>query len=155
VVGAALLHHQLPYKADRQQMTPLEMIAEWRKGCSCGPQGHPEDCRECTVELINAMELWLRKPLWERVWLRSRGNEWLRRLQARRAHRHLEPPVDVTRVHEVAFKLAGTKTKITSICSPAEVDGWAFRKALAEHVEQCGMCHTWIEAGMPCGTCFP
>lgn len=37
-------------------MTPLEMIAEWRKGCSCAAPGKPEECQECTVALINALE---------------------------------------------------------------------------------------------------
>jgi hypothetical protein len=51
-------------------MTPLEMIAEWRKGCTCGgpmfdriennPPGttSPAECVECTVGLIEAMESW-------------------------------------------------------------------------------------------------
>jgi len=38
------------------KMTPLEMIAEWRKGCTCADSEHPEQCPECTRELINAME---------------------------------------------------------------------------------------------------
>jgi hypothetical protein len=37
-------------------MTPLEMIAEWRKGCSCAPSGKAEDCCECTRGLIDALE---------------------------------------------------------------------------------------------------
>lgn len=37
-------------------MTPLEMIAEWRKGCSCAPAGKPEECAECTRALIDALE---------------------------------------------------------------------------------------------------
>lgn len=37
-------------------MTPLEMIAEWRKGCSCAPAGKPEQCAECTRGLIDALE---------------------------------------------------------------------------------------------------
>lgn len=48
-------------------MTLLEMIAEWRKGCSCaGPAHdamfHPKnptsatECEPCTVGLIDAME---------------------------------------------------------------------------------------------------
>ena len=38
------------------EMTPLEMIAEWRRGCSCAPKEHPEECHECTRALINALE---------------------------------------------------------------------------------------------------
>ena len=52
-------------------MTPLEMIAEWRKGCTCAgptavthglaPEGTgPEDCPECTVGLIDHLEAALR-----------------------------------------------------------------------------------------------
>lgn len=37
-------------------MTPLEMIAEWRRGCSCSLTGDPYECRECTVGLIEALE---------------------------------------------------------------------------------------------------
>lgn len=47
-------------------MTILEMIAEWRKGCSntmtdddgnaIDQRLHPESCSECTVGLINAIE---------------------------------------------------------------------------------------------------
>jgi len=55
-------------------MTPLEMIAEWRKGCSCGgppfdlgmgnAEGttSPAQCEECTVALIDALESVLREP---------------------------------------------------------------------------------------------
>jgi hypothetical protein len=53
-------------------MAPLDMIAEWRKGCSCGgpafdrmmglPQGRtsPALCQECTIGLIDALERALR-----------------------------------------------------------------------------------------------
>lgn len=37
-------------------MTPLEMITEWRKGCSCAHAGKPEECHECTRALIDALE---------------------------------------------------------------------------------------------------
>jgi hypothetical protein len=37
-------------------MTPIEMIEEWRRGCSCAPNGAPEECHECTVALIDALE---------------------------------------------------------------------------------------------------
>lgn len=52
-------------------MSPLQMIAEWRKGCSVAgpaydamfkkPEGTsaPEACHDCTVGLINAMEKYL------------------------------------------------------------------------------------------------
>jgi hypothetical protein len=40
-------------------MTPLEMIAEWRKGCSCAPAGKPEACQECTRALIDGLEIQL------------------------------------------------------------------------------------------------
>lgn len=57
-------------------MTPLEMIAEWRKGCavvaSCGMRHRPEKCEECTLALINALEARL-KMTW-----RDRLREWLR-----------------------------------------------------------------------------
>lgn len=37
-------------------MTPLELIAEWRKGCSNAPADQPELCPECTRRLIDALE---------------------------------------------------------------------------------------------------
>lgn len=48
-------------------MTPLEMIAQWRKGCSntmefsasgkyLGQCLHPENCPDCTRGLIDAIE---------------------------------------------------------------------------------------------------
>ena len=37
-------------------MTPLEMIKEWKRGCSCAPKETPEDCKDCTVGLISAIE---------------------------------------------------------------------------------------------------
>ena len=42
-------------------MTPLEMIAEWRKGCSCSDIDSPEQCPECTKELIESLEWKLSK----------------------------------------------------------------------------------------------
>lgn len=42
-------------------MTPLEMVAEWRKGCSCASQGKPEECLECTRALIDMLEAKLRE----------------------------------------------------------------------------------------------
>jgi hypothetical protein len=39
-----------------ENMTPLQMIAEWRKGCSCATLGKPEECQECTRGLIDALE---------------------------------------------------------------------------------------------------
>lgn len=36
-------------------MTILEMIKEWRKGCSCGPH-NPANCPDCTMALIDAIE---------------------------------------------------------------------------------------------------
>ncbi len=41
---------------------PLEMIAEWEKGCSNANSTHPEDCPECTKELIEAIKKYY---LWE------------------------------------------------------------------------------------------
>ena len=44
-------------------MIPLEMIAEWRRGCSCaGPRAperettSPVECIECTEALVDAIE---------------------------------------------------------------------------------------------------
>lgn len=37
-------------------MTPIEMISEWRKGCSCASKEHPAECVECTEALINHLE---------------------------------------------------------------------------------------------------
>lgn len=36
-------------------MTIIEMINEWRKGCSCGPH-NPANCPDCTTALVNAIE---------------------------------------------------------------------------------------------------
>lgn len=63
-------------------MRPLEMIAEWRKGCTvAGPlfneiidkdgKTSPADCVECTEGLINALEGRLRED--ERKNARWRG----------------------------------------------------------------------------------
>ena len=41
-------------------MTELEMIAEWRKGCSCASKEHPEECTACTRGLVDALEAKLR-----------------------------------------------------------------------------------------------
>ena len=59
-------------------MTPLEMIAEWRKGCSnagpmhskCFPDGEPIKtgyCVECTEALIDALEAKIREQQVEPV----------------------------------------------------------------------------------------
>jgi hypothetical protein len=37
-------------------MTPLQMIAEWKKGCSNAPKETPEDCPECTRALVACIE---------------------------------------------------------------------------------------------------
>lgn len=37
-------------------MTPLQMIEEWKRGCSDTEHGRPEDCPECTRGLIDALE---------------------------------------------------------------------------------------------------
>lgn len=37
-------------------MTPLEMITEWERGCSCCEGEHPITCSECTLALINALK---------------------------------------------------------------------------------------------------
>lgn len=37
-------------------MTVLQMIAEWRKGCSCAEADRPEECQACTAALIDAIE---------------------------------------------------------------------------------------------------
>jgi len=79
--------------------TPLEMIAIWRQGCSVsaertdpddlkheGPQ--PELCPECTRGLVDGLEVWLRMPLWKRVWLQSRGYVWLRKYVAWKMNQH-------------------------------------------------------------------
>ncbi len=54
--------------------TPIEMIAEWKKGCTCGGpvfdriEGNepgttsPAECAECTAALIDALEHVLREP---------------------------------------------------------------------------------------------
>lgn len=42
-------------------MTPLEMIEEWERGCSCAPHD-PAECKECTRGLIQALKNRLSKP---------------------------------------------------------------------------------------------
>lgn len=37
-------------------MTPLEIIAEWEKGCSCASLGKPEECAECTGAALRAIK---------------------------------------------------------------------------------------------------
>lgn len=44
-------------------MTPLAMIQEWRKGCSCASKDRPEECLECTRALIDHLEPALEKGL--------------------------------------------------------------------------------------------
>jgi hypothetical protein len=43
-------------------VTILEMITEWRKGCSNADSKHPEECLVCTRGLIDAIERQLRAP---------------------------------------------------------------------------------------------
>lgn len=65
-------------------MKPLEMIAEWRKGCSVAgplvePNGSPADCFECTEELVRALERRLSRPSVREALgdaLRSLGLAW-------------------------------------------------------------------------------
>lgn len=38
---------------------PLEMIKEWRKGCSVSDCDRPERCEQCTRALIDCIELYL------------------------------------------------------------------------------------------------
>lgn len=42
-------------------MTPQEMIAEWRRGCSNAPPDRPEVCPICTRALIEALDRALRR----------------------------------------------------------------------------------------------
>jgi len=42
-------------------VTPLEILAEWRKGCSCAPKERPEECPMCTRAAMDAIELRLRQ----------------------------------------------------------------------------------------------
>lgn len=61
-------------------MTPAQMIAEWRKGCSCADDpAHPEECQECTRGLIEAIDHWHAQSLWRKVWLLSRLRHWIMR----------------------------------------------------------------------------
>ena len=39
----------------------LDIIAEWRNGCSCATPGRPEECAECSRNAIEALERWLRE----------------------------------------------------------------------------------------------
>lgn len=60
---------------------PLEMIAEWKKGCSiAGPQSgegdSPANCFECTAALIDALESVLREPSVEMIEDVAGSQEW-------------------------------------------------------------------------------
>lgn len=44
-------------------MTPLEMIAEWRRGCGNTIGAEPEQCEECTKALIEAIAAKLAEPV--------------------------------------------------------------------------------------------
>lgn len=46
-------------------MTPLAMIQEWKRGCSCATPGKPEECAECTRGLLDALEPALKRQLAE------------------------------------------------------------------------------------------
>jgi hypothetical protein len=51
--------HQGYYQSNIEESRYLpipEMIAEWRKGCSCSAGGEPYDCKECTKGLIEAID---------------------------------------------------------------------------------------------------
>lgn len=37
-------------------MTLLEIIAEWRKGCSNATPNNPEECPTCTLAMIDIIE---------------------------------------------------------------------------------------------------
>lgn len=37
-------------------MHPLDVIKEWRKGCSCTIEQHPSQCEECTDNAMKAIE---------------------------------------------------------------------------------------------------
>lgn len=53
-------------RAAKQHATPkdvFDMIAEWKRGCSCADAQHPEECQECTRALIECIEKRLRNPL--------------------------------------------------------------------------------------------
>lgn len=62
------LHLRSSSRADPGRlMSPLEMIEEWRKGCSiagpaCGQNDSPAECHECTEGLIDALEDALKRP---------------------------------------------------------------------------------------------
>jgi hypothetical protein len=46
-------------------MNIKEMIAEWKRGCSCAPKESPEDCQACTRALIDAIERKLALPQYQ------------------------------------------------------------------------------------------
>lgn len=46
-------------------MTPLAMVQEWKRGCSCATPGKPEECAECTRGLLDALEPALKRQLAE------------------------------------------------------------------------------------------
>lgn len=40
----------------RVPMHPIDVIKEWRKGCSCTIGEHPSQCEECTENAMKAIE---------------------------------------------------------------------------------------------------
>lgn len=46
-------------------MTPLAMVQEWKRGCSCATPGKPEECAECTRGFLDALEPALKRQLAE------------------------------------------------------------------------------------------
>lgn len=61
-------------------MNPVQMIAEWEKGCSCGKPG---ECEACTLGLINAIKGYYKKgPRVSRLMKTVRA-KFVERLQAK------------------------------------------------------------------------
>lgn len=81
-------------------MTPLEMIAEWRKGCTVSNHSAvgPATCVECTGALIDALEKRLRGSR-SKEWPKEDGWYWISDTNAVTGE-HSEPAVmKVTREH--------------------------------------------------------
>lgn len=40
-------------------MDPAQIVAEWRRGCSCAPKGAPWECADCTGAAMRAVARWV------------------------------------------------------------------------------------------------
>lgn len=81
-------------------MTPLEMIAEWSNGCSCAVIGSPEQCHECTKELIDSLEWKLSEE--DETEKDAKRYQWLR-MQSRIAYAKIDAMIGTPLIKGTPF----------------------------------------------------